>query len=314
MDPQIEAHDLRKTYGERVALDGLSLQVRAGEVVGLLGPNGAGKTTTLSILSGVIPPDSGEVRVGGITMNGSSAEARRKLGLVPQSIALYPTLTARENLLFFGRMQGLSGDAAVNRAEVLLHEVGLADRAREAVGGFSGGMKRRLNLACGMMHRPCALLLDEPTVGVDPQSRGRIFSIVENARERGEAILYSTHYMEEVERLANRVILIDRGRVVAEGASAELIARAGTEPRIEVTTAVPLPQGWAHGVEGARELVREGDNGNKVSLALLSIEQAPEILRMAERDGGQVVEFYLHRPNLQDAFLALTGRALRDTP
>ena len=314
MNLQIEAHSLRKRYGERVALDGVSLQVCAGEVVGLLGPNGAGKTTTLSILSGVIPPDGGEVRIGGVSLNGSSAEARGKLGLVPQSIALYPTLTARENLMFFGRMQGLNGTTASKRAEVLLDEVGLADRAGEAVGGFSGGMKRRLNLACGMMHWPCALMLDEPTVGVDPQSRGRIFSIVEAARDRGEAILYSTHYMEEVERLANRVVLIDRGRVVAEGASAQLIARAGAEPRIEVTTAKPLPHGWAHGVAGAHEIAREGDNGVKVSLTLVSVEQAPEILRMAERDGGQVVEFLLHRPNLQDAFLALTGRALRDMP
>jgi ABC-2 type transport system ATP-binding protein len=314
MNPQIEADSLRKHYGERTALDGVSLRVCAGEVVGLLGPNGAGKTTTLSILSGVIPPDSGEVRIGGVSLNGSAAQARGNLGLVPQSIALYPTLTARENLMFFGRMQGLNGTTASRRADVLLEEVGLADRAGEAVGGFSGGMKRRLNLACGMMHRPCALLLDEPTVGVDPQSRGRIFSIVENARDRGEAILYSTHYMEEVERLANRIILIDRGRVVAEGASEQLIARAGAEPRIELTTAKPLPRDWAHGVSGAREIAREGDDGAKVSLALVSVEQAPEILRMAERDGGQVVEFLLHRPNLQDAFLALTGRALRDAP
>ncbi len=314
MIPQIEAHELRKAYGGRIALDGVSIQVCAGEVVGLLGPNGAGKTTTLSILSGVISPDSGEVRIGGMAMNGASAHARRKLGLVPQSIALYPTLTARENLLFFGRMQGLGGDAAAKRAEALLDEVGLSDRAEDPVGRFSGGMKRRLNLACGMMHQPCALLLDEPTVGVDPQSRGRIFSIVENARERGDAILYSTHYMEEVERLASRVVLIDRGRVVAEGTSAELIARAGAEPRIELITANPLPLGWAHGVEGVRELGRNGDSGSRVSLALGTIDRAPEILRMAERDGGQVIEFHLHRPNLQDAFLALTGRALRDTP
>jgi len=314
MNPQIEAHKLRKAFGERVALDSVSLRVSAGEVVGLLGPNGAGKTTTLSILSGVIPPDSGEVHIGGVAMNGSSPKARRKLGLVPQSIALYPTLTARENLLFFGRMQGLRRDAAVRRAVELLDEVGLADRAEEPIGPFSGGMKRRLNLACGMIHGPCALLLDEPTVGVDPQSRGRIFSIVETARARGDAILYSTHYMEEVERLADRVVLIDRGRVVAEGTSQELIALAGAEPRIEVTTANPLPAEWAHGLARVRELARAGDNGARVSLALPHVDQAPEILRRAERDGGQVVEFYLHRPNLQDAFLALTGRALRDNP
>ena len=314
MNAQIEAQELRKTFGDRVALDGVSLTVQAGEVVGLLGPNGAGKTTTASILSGVIPADSGEVRIGGETMNGKSPQARRNLGLVPQSIALYPTLTARENLLFFGRMQGLRRDAAVKRAGELLEEVGLSDRAEDPVGPFSGGMKRRLNLACGLIHGPCAVLLDEPTVGVDPQSRGRIFTIVEAARARGVAILYSTHYMEEVERLADRVILIDRGRVVAQGTSAQLIARAGTEPRIEVTTARPLPPEWAHGVVGVRELAREGDEGVRVSLALPHVDQAPEILRMAERDGGQVVEFYLHRPNLQDAFLALTGRALRDNP
>jgi len=313
MNAQIEAHELRKTFGDRIALDGVSLTVAAGEVVGLLGPNGAGKTTTASILSGVIPPDSGEVRIGGATMNGTSSQARRNLGLVPQSIALYPTLTARENLHFFGRMQGLRRDAAVKRTEELLEEVGLSDRADDPIGPFSGGMKRRLNLACGMIHEPCAVLLDEPTVGVDPQSRGRIFTIVETARARGVAILYSTHYMEEVERLADRVILIDRGRVVAQGTSAQLIARAGAEPRIEVTTARPLPPEWAHGVAGVRELAREGDEGARVSLALPHVDQAPEILRMAERDGGQVVEFYLHRPNLQDAFLALTGRALRDT-
>ena len=315
MNPQIEAWQLRKRYGERVALDGVSLQVRAGEVVGLLGPNGAGKTTTISILSGVITPDSGEVTIAGMDLcSSSSLQARRKLGLVPQSIALYPTLTARENLLFFGRMQGLASDQAGARARLLLEEVGLADRSGEVIGGFSGGMKRRLNLACGMMHAPCALLLDEPTVGVDPQSRGRIFSIVENARERGEAILYSTHYMEEVEELADRIVLIDGGKVVAEGTSQELIARAGAEPRIELITANLLPEGWAHDLAGTRELARERNGGLKVSLALATIDQAPEVLRRAERDGGQVIEFHLHRPNLQDAFLALTGHALRDLP
>ncbi|MGO9452381.1 MAG: ABC transporter ATP-binding protein [Candidatus Binataceae bacterium] len=315
MNPQIEAWQLRKRYGERVALDGVSLEVRAGEVVGLLGPNGAGKTTTLSILSGVITPDSGEVTIAGIDLcSPSSLQARRKLGLVPQSIALYPTLTARENLLFFGRMQGLASVQAGERSRLLLEEVGLADRTNDVIGGFSGGMKRRLNLACGMMHEPCVLLLDEPTVGVDPQSRGRIFSIVEKARDHGEAILYSTHYMEEVEQLADRIVLIDGGTVVAEGTSEELIAHTGAEPRIELVTANLLPEGWAHDLAGTRELARESNGGLKVSLALTTIEQAPEVLRRAERDGGQVIEFHLHRPNLQDAFLALTGHALRDLP
>jgi len=314
MNSQIEADHLRKSFGKRVALDDLSIQVCAGEVVGLLGPNAAGKTTALSILSGVISPDSGLVRIGGVIMNRSSTEVRRMLGLVPQSIALYPTLSAQENLMFFGGMEGLSSDAAAKRAKQLLEEVNLADRANERVGAFSGGMKRRLNLACAMMHEPCVILLDEPTVGVDPQSREKIFSIVESARDRGAAILYSTHYMEEVEQLADRVVLLDRGKLVAEGSSAELIALAGTEPRIEVTTAKPLPELWAHGVVGAHELPRHGENPGKVSLTLSNVEQAREILRMAELDGGHVVEFYLHRPNLQDAFLGLTGHKTHEVP
>src|SRR5215813_2735390 len=202
MNPKIEALELRKRYGDRVALDGISLKVGPGQIVGLLGPNGAGKTTTLSILSGVVEPDSGGVTVAGADLFASPVEAKRNLGLVPQAAALYPTLTARENLEFFGRMQGLKARDASARAVTLLEEVGLSERINDTVGGFSGGMKRRLNLACGMIHSPGVLLLDEPTAGVDPQSRGRIFAIVKTARDQGAALLYSTHYMEEVEELA----------------------------------------------------------------------------------------------------------------
>jgi len=170
--PIIEAQDLHKRYGDREAVDGVSIAVNAGEIVGLLGPNGAGKTTTLSMLSGVIAPDSGRVSIAGHDLSASPLKARNSLGLVPQSLALYPTLTALENLLFFGRMEGLSLRDAMSRAQGLLEEVGLNDRSSDLVGEFSGGMKRRLNLACGMIHLPAAIMLDEPTVGVDPQSRG----------------------------------------------------------------------------------------------------------------------------------------------
>ncbi|HYL57692.1 MAG TPA: ABC transporter ATP-binding protein [Candidatus Acidoferrales bacterium] len=312
--PVIQAQDLRKQYGERVALDGVSIAVNAGETVGLLGPNGAGKTTTLSILSGVIAPDSGSVTIAGHDLRGSAKLARLSLGLVPQSLAIYPTLTALENLMFFGRMQGLTSLAALARARGLLEEVGLSDRIDDVVVGFSGGMKRRLNIACGMMHSPAAIMLDEPTVGVDPQSRGRIFAVVEAAANRGAAILYSTHYMEEAERLCNRIVLIDHGRIVAQGTDAELIALAGNEPRIEVMTKKELPRGWWDGIAGVNEVPSDVVEGFCAVLTLASVDQVPEVIRRAGAAGEEVIEFRVHRPNLQDAFLKLTGHALRDTP
>jgi len=310
--PIIEAQDLSKRYGDRVAIDGVSISVNEGEIVGLLGPNGAGKTTTLSLLSGVIGPDSGRVSIAGHDLAASPRQARSSLGLVPQSMALYPTLTALENLLFFGRMQGLSSRDAMSRARGLLEEVGLSDRSRDLVGEFSGGMKRRLNLACGMLHFPAAIMLDEPTVGVDPQSRGRIFAVIEAAAQSGGAILYSTHYMEEAERLCNRIVLIDHGKIVAQGTDTELIALAGTEPRLEIVTKKALPRGWSNGIAGVSELPWAALDEFAAALTLATLDQVPDVIRRAGEMGDEVVEFHVHRPNLQDAFLKLTGHALRD--
>jgi linearmycin/streptolysin S transport system ATP-binding protein len=312
--PMIRAEDLRKRYDHRVALDGVSFDVNAGEIVGLLGPNGAGKTTTLSILSGVIAPDSGHASIAAYDLAAEPRLARRSLGLVPQSLALYPTLTALENLMFFGRMQGMATLDALNHARSLLAEVGLDDRADDVVDEFSGGMKRRLNIACGMMHFPVAIMLDEPTVGVDPQSRGRIFAVIEAAAQAGGAILYSTHYMEEAERLCDRIVLIDHGKIVAQGTDRELIALAGTEPRIEIMTKKALPTGWSFGIAGVGELPWDVLDGFAAAATLRSLDQVPEVVRRAGEAGGEVVEFRVHRPNLQDAFLKLTGHALRDTP
>jgi ABC-2 type transport system ATP-binding protein len=310
----IRAEDLRKCYGRRVALDGVSFTVNAGEIVGLLGPNGAGKTTTLSILSGVLSPDSGRASIGSYDLAAEPRLARHSLGLVPQSLALYPTLTALENLVFFGRIEGMARRDALSHARSLLEEVGLGDRADDVVNEFSGGMMRRLNIACAMVHFPAALMLDEPTVGVDPQSRGRIFAVVEAAAQAGCALLYSTHYMEEAERLCNRIVLIDHGKIVAQGTDRELIALAGTEPRIEIMTKKALPQGWSNGIAGVGEMPWDVLGGLGVALTLRSLEQVPEVIRLAGEIGVEVVEFHVHRPNLQDAFLKLTGRALRDTP
>jgi len=312
--PMIRAEDLRKRYGDRVALDGVSFTVNAGEIVGLLGPNGAGKTTTLSILSGVIAPDSGRALIATHDLATDPRVARRSLGLVPQSLALYPTLTALENLLFWGRIQGMASSDALSHARTLLMEVGLGDRANDAVDEFSGGMMRRLNIACGMMHFPAAIMLDEPTVGVDPQSRGRIFAVVEAAAQAGAAILYSTHYMEEAERLCNRIVLIDHGNIVAQGSDRELIALAGTEPRIEIMTKKALPPGWSNGIAGVGELPWEVVDGFAAAATLHTLDQVPDVIKRAGEVGDEVIEFHVHRPNLQDAFLKLTGHALRDAP
>ena len=212
----LEIRQLRKTFGTLVAVDGVSFTVEPGRLTGLLGPNGAGKTTTVSMIAGLITPERGEVLVGGQPLSGDTDPKKKKIGLVPQDLALYEELSARENLRFFGGLYNLSGAALESAMASVLTLVGLADRAKDRVKTFSGGMKRRLNLAAGLLHDPDILLLDEPTVGVDPQSRNAIFDNLEELKRRGKALLYTTHYMEEVERLADRVVIIDHGKVVAD--------------------------------------------------------------------------------------------------
>jgi ABC-2 type transport system ATP-binding protein len=221
----LDIRNLRKSYGSLVAVDDVSFSVRPGELVGLLGPNGAGKTTTVSIISGVVTPDHGEVLIAGEPLRGDTDPKKHRLGLVPQDLALYDELSARANLRFFGGLYSLSGRALDDAIAAALTLVGLADRAGDLLRSFSGGMKRRLNLAAGLLHDPDILLLDEPTVGVDPQSRNAIFDNLELLKERGKALLYTTHYMEEAERLADRVVIIDHGRVIAEDTVAGMQAR-----------------------------------------------------------------------------------------
>jgi linearmycin/streptolysin S transport system ATP-binding protein len=306
----VETVALGKSYGSRLVLDDVTFSVNAGEVVGLLGPNGAGKTTTLSILATLRAPDRGEVRIAGFDSRVDPGAIRRRLGFVPQSIALYPSLTAFENLELFVRVHGLSAREARDACTKALREIGLADRADEAVSVLSGGMKRRLNLACGMVHRPGVLLLDEPTVGVDPQSREKILQTIRTLAEAGAAAVYSTHYMEEVERLCDRVLLIDQGRLVAEGTVAELIALAGQHHRMEITFQRNPPPDWYAGIAGVTELALETAN-NTVTLQFASLAQISELLGRARSAGGRVLEFSVHSPNLSDAFMALTGHALR---
>ena len=223
----LEIRHLRKTFGPLVAVDDVSFSVEPGQLVGLLGPNGAGKTTTVSIIAGLVAAERGDVLVGGKPMSGDTDPLKRKIGLVPQDLALYDELTAQDNLRFFGALYNLSGAALKSAMTSALTLVGLADRARERVKTFSGGMKRRLNLAAALLHAPDVLLLDEPTVGVDLQSRHAIFENLRTLKGQGKAILYTTHYMEEAERLADRIVVIDRGRVIADDTLAGLQTDAG---------------------------------------------------------------------------------------
>jgi ABC-2 type transport system ATP-binding protein len=309
--PILEAIEISKSYGKRLALDHVTLGVRPGEIAGLLGPNGAGKTTTLSILSTVLPPDSGRVLIQGRRPAEDPRGLGRMLGLVPQSLALYPTLSAAQNVWHFARVQGLSrAEARISCAQVL-DEVGLGDRADDPMHSFSGGLKRRLNLACGMVHRPAIMLLDEPTVGVDLQSREQILALVRRRADAGAAIIYSTHYMEEAERLCDRVLLIDRGRLIADGSVDQLISLGGGKPRMELTYRGQLPAAWPEGLAGVREVAPAGGEGI-VTLEMASLAQTSDMLQYLRASGVRVIDFSLHSPNLSDAFIALTGRTLRD--
>ena len=309
MAPPILVDGLHKRYGAQLALCGVSFEAAAGEIVGLLGPNGAGKSTTLGVLATLLRFDAGRVAVAGHALPAGAARARRALGLVPQQVAVYPTLGAHENLRFFARALGLGGREAARSAAAALDLVGLAARADEPVARLSGGMRRRLNLACGILHRPAVLLLDEPVVGVDPQSRERIFEAIETLARAGAAVLYSTHQMEEAERLCAHVVLLDAGRVVAAGTPAALVAGAGLTPVLRLGTARPLPPGWLAGIVGA---TLGESSAAETTVKVADTATVPVILAAALRAGGDVLEMALVRPSLADAFFALTGRALRD--
>jgi len=295
-------------------LDELTFDVAPGEIVGLLGPNGAGKTTTLAVLSTLLAPQEGEIRIAGHDLRREPRAVRRAIGRVPQEIALYPALTGRENAVFFARLGGARRAAARGAAAAVLEQVGLAARADEPAATYSGGMQRRLSLACGLLGSPAVLLLDEPTVGVDPQSFESIVAAIRARAKGGAALLYSTHHMEEAEHLCDRVVLIDDGRVVATGTPANLIRSAVPGVLIDVVTREALPSGWADVITGARATgapqTDGAGRGFAARAALDDIDVAARVLELAARGG--LLDFRVHRPSLHDAFLALTGRALRD--
>ena len=306
------AEGLVRRYGDLTAVDGVSAHIDPGETFGLLGPNGAGKTTTISIIAGLIPADAGTVTVAGERMGPGEVEVKRHIGLVPQDLAIYPELTAKENLDYFGRLQGLRGAALARRAAEVLDLLGLADRAKEATKNFSGGMKRRLNIGIGLLHRPTLLILDEPTVGVDPQSRNSILESVEALSVEGIAVLYTTHYMEEAERLCDRIAIMDSGRIQAQGTRDELITLTGELDHVRL--------GGSGATPAAAEALRALPAVEQVAFdrrtLTLTVRDAPAavaaIVTTATAAGMVLSDVEITRPDLESVFLHLTGKALRD--
>ena len=324
MDLMIETRDLAKTYetadGEEVlAVKGIDLEIRKGEIFSLLGPNGAGKTTTISMISGLVEPTRGDAEIGGFSITKQPLDAKRLMGVVPQEIALYNTLTGRQNLEFFGKMYDLRGGVLSEAVDEVLEFVGLTDRQRDKVENYSGGMKRRLNVGVGLLHKPELVYMDEPTVGIDPQSRRRILDTVMELRdERGMTVLYTTHLMEEAQELSDRVGIMDHGEIIALGTQDELIQRVG-----EVDTLIlkiggseideGLPNRLRRDVPGVTQvLVEQGDEGQITISAKRGRKALPDVIQLTEAAGVEVQSVAVQEPDLEAVFLHLTGRALRD--
>ncbi len=305
----IAATNLSKQYGDHVAVNDLSFEIDAGETFGLLGPNGAGKTTTINMLVGLLRPDRGTVTIGNPSNKSTGSpldhQVRRRIGIAPQTLSLYDELTARENLEFFGSLYGLSRAELKSRRDWSLEFAGLADRQKDRVSTFSGGMKRRLNIAAAMMHQPDILLLDEPTVGVDPQSRNHIFDSIQHLQTQGLTMIYTTHYMEEAQRLCKRVAIVDRGRLMGLNTVDALIDAYGGDSVVSAELKIPF--------DATRIPSDLQSSENLVGNSLRFTSDAP-LERVAQLTGRglQFQSLNISRPNLERVFLTLTGRSLRD--
>lgn len=308
----LQVEKLKKSYQSREAVRGISFQVKKGEAFGLLGPNGAGKSTTISMIFGLAEIDSGDVRIGGISVKDKPIAAKQKIGVVPQDIALYPTMSARENLIFWGRMYGLRGSAVKQRADEVLRIVGLFDRAKEKIATFSGGMKRRINIGAALMHEPELLIMDEPTVGIDPQSRNHILETVKELNQSGMTIIYTSHYMEEVEYLCDRIAIMDHGDIIAAGTKHELCNRlaGGSIIRLTLDKVEPGLTSKFGEIAGVQEVTV--DEGQLVLYTADARQVLGPVVSAASSAGSRVASVDVQEPNLETVFLQLTGRTLRD--
>lgn len=308
----IEVMNLKKSFGSLQAVQGVNFVAHQGEILSLLGPNGAGKSTTISMLSGLLTPDSGDALIMGHSITKQPKAAKSKLGVVPQEIALYPDLSARENLVFWGKMYGLRGSILNQRVDEVLQIIGLADRQKDHVGKYSGGMKRRVNIAAALMHQPDVVIMDEPTVGIDPQSRRHILDNVKELNRQGMTVLYTTHYMEEAAELSDHIAIMDQGKIIAYGTHADLIKMVGEQTRIDLTfnaEVADIIPAWK-AIDGVSGL--DATDGKVTALVDDSNQVLPRLIEVTASGGVRILSVDIQEPNLEAVFLHLTGRALRD--
>ncbi|HCK65328.1 MAG TPA: export ABC transporter ATP-binding protein [Anaerolineae bacterium] len=310
----LEVQNLVKNYGDFQAVKGVSFNIQEGEIFSLLGPNGAGKTTTISMLSTLYEPTSGDAIIAGHSVKKNPMGVRNAIGVVPQDLALYEDLTAKENLIFWGQMYNLSGKSLSSRVDEVLEQIGLTDKAKNKVKTFSGGMKRRVNIGVGLLHKPQLLFMDEPTVGIDPQSRRAILDTVKDLNKQGMTVLYTTHYMEEAEELSNRVGIIDHGELIAIGTQKELTKQVGeTETLILHVGENEDPSALIPSLKEIKNVLDANVIGNEISVVTPSAKDVlASVVTKANERGIKIYSIDIREPNLEAVFLHLTGRALRD--
>jgi ABC-2 type transport system ATP-binding protein len=308
----IEVKELKKSFGDLQAVRGVDFFANQGEILSLLGPNGAGKSTTISIISGLLQPCAGDAFIMGHSVTRDPKAAKSNLGVIPQEIALYPDLSARENLLFWGKMYGLRGNALKQRVDEIFETIDLTDRQKDKVGKFSGGMKRRVNIAVALLHKPAVVIMDEPTVGIDPQSRRHILDSVKELNRQGTTVLYTTHYMEEAAELSDHIAIMDQGQIIAYGTHDDLIKMIGEQTRIDLTFNAEVSHiipDWK-ALQGVSSL--DASDGKVTILVDDSNHLLPRLLEVAANGGVRILSVDIQEPNLEAVFLHLTGRALRD--
>jgi len=308
----IQVQDLKKNFGNFAAVRGVNFEVQAGQIFSLLGPNGAGKSTTISMLAGLLQPSGGDARIHGHSICQELQAVKASLGVVPQDVALYPDLSARENLEFWGKMYGLRGGTLARRVDEVLEIIGLTDRQKGKVGTFSGGMKRRVNIGAALVHRPKVIIMDEPTVGIDPQSRRNILDSVKELNRKGMTVLYTTHYMEEAQELSDQIAIMDQGKVIACGTHAELVRIVGELDRIDLTLASEshvLIETW-YKTPGVHSLTPQ--DGQVTLLVEDSNLVLPRLFDAASQSQARITSVNIFEPNLEAVFLHLTGKALRN--